>query len=230
MILHIPHSSDNLLGRDIPLKDRLLLTDWFTHELFDYKEANKIIGEVSRFVIDFERFPDDLEPMFEQGFGICYTKTLDGKDIVVKEKEKLLKIYETHHKLLNEATRKQIENSNSNSVYVVDCHSFESSLAGSDVDFCIGFNVHYKVVDTLKEFLENRGFTVGINEPYGGAIVPTEFNNNPKVKSVMIEVNKRLYCEIKDDKVVKNESFFEIKKLVSELLDIIKTEESRNDR
>lgn len=228
MILHIPHSSDNLLGRNIPLKDRLLLTDWFTDELFHYQNADCLKSEVSRFVVDMERFTDDKEPMFEKGFGICYTKTLDGKDIEVIDKDSLLELYIKHHIELNKITRTQL--GYLRTTIIVDCHSYDESLVDDNPDFCIGFNEYKPYIEELKDYIIGQGYTCKFNTPYQGAIVPSDFVGDDRVHSVMIEVNKKLYMAIVDDTPVKNQQFDIIKTLVTNLLDIIaQTENKQND-
>lgn len=225
MILHIPHSSDNLLGRDIPLQDRLLLTDWFTDELFSASGiGERIQFDVSRFVIDVERFPDDKEPLYKQGFGICYTKTLDGKDIEVRDKDKLLERYNDHHKKLNSLTSFHL--GLFPKVVIVDCHSFNEDLVEAKPDFCIGYNKHEPFMDTMKKHIEANGYTCEFNSPYSGAMVPSHFIENPDVYSVMIEVNKKLYMDIIDDKPVKKDNFNDFQKFILSLLDIIDEFES----
>ena len=66
MILHIPHSGTNTLGRDIQLFDIAELTDWFTDELFKFDGMvdATLIQDISRFVCDVERFYDEQEEMF----------------------------------------------------------------------------------------------------------------------------------------------------------------------
>lgn len=220
MILHIPHSSDNLLNRDIPLQDRLKLTDWFTDELFGANSfGDTLIFGVSRFVVDVERFPDDKEPLFKDGFGICYTKTLDGKDIEVQEKDELLALYNEHHKKLNSLTGFHL--AYFPKVVIVDCHSFNEDLVQTKPDFCIGYNKHEPFMDTMKKHIEANGYTCEFNSPYAGAIVPTLFENNPDVYSVMIEVNKKLYMEIVDDKPVKKDNFREVQEFITSLLSIV---------
>ena len=61
-------------------------------------------------------------------------------------------------------------------------------------DICIGYdeeNVDMALVKILKEEFQN--FKVSINSPYSGSMMPGRFSGNDNVKSVMIEINKRLY-------------------------------------
>lgn len=77
-------------------------------------------------------------------------------------------------------------------------------------------------VREMKNLLELKGYKVGINNPYSNAIVPSQFYGNELVKSIMIEVNKRLYLT---DKFEKSDNFLKTKTTITELLEIISTEE-----
>ncbi|MCK5789148.1 MAG: hypothetical protein KAH32_09120, partial [Chlamydiia bacterium] len=57
---------------------------------------------------------------------------------------------------------------------------------------------------------------VAINEPFAGTIVPLNFlGKNKNVKSIMIEVNRKLYL---DDNFQNSENFYKIQKLISDVL------------
>ena len=85
IVLHIPHASDYVpcmdgyvVGREDLINEIMLLTDWFTDELFDLPYV-KVIAPFSRVFCDVERFPDDsAEVMSECGMGMCYTHFDDG--------------------------------------------------------------------------------------------------------------------------------------------------------
>ena len=61
-------------------------------------------------------------------------------------------------------------------------------------DICIGtdkFHTPTAVVDAFMAAFAVAGFSVALNTPFAGAIVPVEFyRTNPAVHSVMIEVNR----------------------------------------
>lgn len=230
MILHIPHCGTETLDRDINPLDIVRGCDWFTDELFRHRNSDIVIQNNSRFIVDCERLPDAIEPLLKSGYGICYEKDFDGNDISVPNRSEMLGIYEKHHDELNSITRKLL--SYIPVVFVVDCHSFGDSQIVSDVDFCLGFNDDFENLDMLermKIFLEEKGYTVGINNPYSNAIVPSQFYGNKNVKSIMIEVNKRLYLTEYKTKVEKSEKFGEIQNLITKLLDIISKEEQSYD-
>ena len=55
MILNIPHSGTNVLGRNISQHEIDRGTDHFTDELFFHSNADRVVQEHSRFIVDCER-------------------------------------------------------------------------------------------------------------------------------------------------------------------------------
>jgi len=211
MILHIPHSGINTLGRNIEAFDIAELTDWHTDKLFWHKNAIPLIQEVSRFVCDVERFSDENEPMFEIGQGICYTKGTRNNDIEVIDKEYIINhIYNKWHTELNKAVAQLLLCTAK--VVVVDCHSFPDK--NDYPDFCIGTTEQtpIELVDLVSHFLKN--YSVKINYPYGGSMIPSDYVGNENVIPIMIEVNKKLYLN-------DNKDFMTIQALINQLLDVI---------
>jgi N-formylglutamate amidohydrolase len=227
MILHIPHSGTNILDRDISRADILRGTDWFTNELFWHSNSCRVVQEHSRFIVDCERLPDNIEPLFKDGYGISYDKDFDGNDIHVPNKAEMIKIYNEHHKELNFQVRKVL--SYTDVVFVVDCHSFGYCQNKADIDFCLGFNrdfSNFKLLERMKAYLESKSYKVGINNPYSNAIVPNQYYGSEHVKSIMIEINKRLYLDNQDtEQFCKSATFETTKKVITELLELISIEE-----
>ena len=91
-IVHIPHSSTCIPERyrhEICLSyaeltaELLVMTDWFTDQLFGQASnygATLFVNRISRLVMDPERFPGDQdEPMSAKGMGAIYTRTKDAE-------------------------------------------------------------------------------------------------------------------------------------------------------
>jgi len=217
MILHIPHSGIETIGRNIEEYDINELTDWFTDELFEHENADRLVFPISRFVCDVERFPDEQEDMIKMGQGICYTKGTRGNNIKVVDKENIIKeYYLPHHKKLNDMVRKTL--TFIPKVIVVDCHSF--SAKENDSAICIGTNpdTPQDLVNIIKDKIVQEGLSVSINSPFKGAIVPTDYVKDDRVISIMIEVNKVLYLS---DDYKKLATFKDTKKVLKDILDII---------
>lgn len=236
-LIHLPHS-----GRDIPseFRDDYLLEedelqenvyqycDLYTDELFGdlFEHFGGVKSNYSRLFFDPERFGDDTaEPMYQKyRLGWFYENAILTKKPLRKldNKVKIRTYYDAHHKELNEKTADKL------SLYgkctVIDCHSFsnerywfhDANLALPDI--CIGFegdHVDSELVKIIQE--EFKEYDIGINTPYGGSLVPINYwGKDFRVKSVMIEINKKLYLEA--DNVIKSENFETIKKKLNNIL------------
>lgn len=233
-LLHIPHSS-----KEIPFlkgyvgdyeAEIVKLTDWKTEEIFDVIDIDKLIFEYSRVFCDVERFADDdKEPMAKYGMGFFYTHTDSGKPLRQNVDNIKQKIYEDyylpHHRQLYQKVKRKLDQHSV--ARIIDCHSFSNEPFLRDLDktpnrpdICIGTDQFHTPDYLLKyavKFFEGNGFSVKINSPYAGSIVPIEFyQKNEKVESLMIEINRKLYMS--NDKVVD----FKVNNLKSLITDFFK--------
>lgn len=216
-----------------------ILTDWFTDELFDLPYS-KVVAPFSRIFCDVERFPDDKDEVMAQfGMGMCYTHTDDNK--VMREVTPSLRsvietnYYRKHHEEFERLTSEAL--SKYNKVVIIDCHSFPDIPMRRDLkqdvsrpDFCIGtdnFHTPDKLASSAVNFLQNQGYSVNINNPYAGSIVPLiHYQKNKSVMSLMIEINRKLYMRTENNEVFKTESFVKIKELIGNLVtDIARVQE-----
>ena len=240
MILHIPHSStfiplfiraQFLLSKAELSTELNLLTDRFTDELFVCEGTTIICFPISRLVIDVERFLLDAdEPMSKVGMGVIYTRTAAGKPMKnpISENQKddlIARYYNPHHQaLLVEVKKELVMNGYA---MIVDCHSFPNYPLPCDSDqsvprphFCIGtdsFHTPDALVDLAVNHLKELGYTVKINQPYSGTLVPTEYyQNDSRVISIMIEINRSLYMDEKTGQ--KNNQFLLVQDHIKTLL------------
>ena len=138
-VFHAPHAS-----RDIPLSEHgsiLLDEDDLRSELerltdhhIDWllippgRSQAVVIGEVSRLVVDVERFLDDEhEPMARVGMGAIYTRTSDGRPLRAtpspEERAALLtSYYHPHHRRLTTAVQAALDAHDR--ALILDLHSF----------------------------------------------------------------------------------------------------------
>jgi N-formylglutamate amidohydrolase len=220
-VIHLPHAS-----REIPadlrptflLDDAALereldrMTDHYTDELFAVPAtvAATVRFPVSRLVVDPERFEDDArEPMAQRGQGVVYTLTSDGRPLrhppTPCEREALLdRFYRPHHARLTERVAAAL--AAHGLALIVDAHSFPDQPLPMELDqrpdrpdICIGtdpFHTPAAVVERLAAACDALGWSVQVDAPYAGAMVPGRFfGREPRVQSVLIEVNRRLYVE-----------------------------------
>lgn len=194
-----------------------------------------IVADFSRIFCDPERFTDDSqEVMAQYGMGVLYEKSDDGKEIRIvtpELKEKILQAYYwKHHKKFNAAVNKQLESFGK--ATIIDCHSYPSKPLKRSLDktpkrpdFNIGtdsFHTPKKLIDISVSFFEKAGFTLGIDWPYRGSIVPLEhYHKNKNVSTIMLEINRALYLNEPTNQ--KSESYNQIKKTVSEYIQTIKS-------
>ena len=241
IILHIPHSSTNIplskgyLVDSIALEKEILkLTDWYTDDLFYSHEDEMIVAEFSRIFCDPERFTDDSqEVMAQYGMGVLYEKSDNGEEIRIvtpELREKVLKSYYwQHHNKFNTAVNNQLDNYGK--VTIIDCHSYPSKPLKRDLDknpkrpdFNIGtdaFHTPKELIDLSVSFFENAGYTLGIDWPYKGSIVPLEhYQKNKNVSTIMLEINRALYLNEPTNQ--KSETYSQIKQITSEYIRTIK--------
>ncbi len=231
MILHIPHSSHTIPDTKL-LVDELAMTiqtDWYTDELFTHEHSTRHQFEFSRFYCDVERYYDEKEDMYKKGMGIVYTQDIFGntvRDDKVSEflatKSRIISdIYIPHHQSLLSSIHMSL--CYFDVVCIVDCHSFYSEE--SPIDFCIGvteYNTPKELVSEISELIISNGYSVGVNEPYSGSILPEEFSGDKRVKSIMIELNKRTYLKNRGNSREKdNDNFLKVNSLIQLVLCVI---------
>ena len=239
LLLHVPHASiliPTKYKKDFSVDlfyELRCMTDWFTDELFDFP-TSKLVFPVSRLVCDVERFRDDsAEEMSRRGMGACYTHGHNGSLIRELSKEKkehiLRQLYDPHHARLTDITLEMLRRHGS--CLIIDCHSFsnialpyEPDQSQARPDVCIGtdpFHTTDRIVEVLTKAFSQRGYSVAVNKPYAGTIVPIKYyHTEAKVHSVMIEINRGLYLDSSCRKLpsflqVKRDISFAIEKLIS---------------
>ena len=210
MILHIPHASTDTLEKNFLCNLDLELermTDVDTDKLFDHPDATKVTFPISRLICDVERFEDDsMEEMASKGMGVCYATNSFGEPLRVLEKGEREEIiehyYRPHHDALTKAVRVELEENEE--ALIVDCHSFsdiplphENSQETPRPDICIGidsFHTSEVLLDKTKLYFESCGYSVNVNDPFAGTLIPMEFyQKDERVQGIMIEVNRGLY-------------------------------------
>jgi len=209
IILHIPHASTVLstevkflLGQEALAYEVDAMTDHHTDRLFDLPGAHRCVFPVSRLVVDPERFIDD--PMESIGMGVVYTHTANGEALrAISETDRQALInthYNPHHTALTRMADECLEQHGR--CLIIDCHSFpaQSLPYESDLnrpDICIGtdaFHTQPELEATLVNSFQEYGYSVAINSPFAGSLVPIDFyRKEPRVQSIMVELNRGLY-------------------------------------
>lgn len=219
-LVHLPHCGtmipdeylgDYFLDRDELQRNVVEYADLYTDELFAplLERFGGVKSNYSRLFFDPERFFDDgHEVMSRKGLGWFYERAiLEDKPLRhTDNKGRVAEYYHRHHNELNRMTQEKLD------LYgrctIIDCHSFSNQrywFHDPDIelpDICIGYDEEYadmELVELLKTAFAN--YTVAINSPYSGSMVPTAFYGKGKgVKSVMLEINKKLYLDSDNNK------------------------------
>jgi N-formylglutamate amidohydrolase len=121
----------------------------------------------------------------------------------------------------------------SNRCLIIDCHSYPSTPIIRDLDqtavrpdFNIGIDSYHtpkNLIAASVDYFENKGYSLGVDWPYKGTIVPMDYyNKNKSVCSIMLEVNRKLYLNEPTNE--KSNQFEETKRVVQSFLEMIKKE------
>lgn len=211
LIFHIPHSSvhipfTNGFDLDLIQNEINLLTDFDTDLIFNVPNTKQIITPFSRIFCDVERLPDEQEVMYQFGRGFYYTHTDNGDILRYFDKDVKETIwdefYARHHRHLNQMIEQCLDEVGF--ATIIDCHSFSNIPFKTDLnqnlnrpDICIGTNSSTPswLLNMVESFFRLNSYTIGINFPYSGTIVPKSYENLSTVNSIMIEINRDLYME-----------------------------------
>ncbi len=227
VILHVPHSSTRIPAdvragivlSDAELDQELLrITDSFTDKVAavaaNASSSTPWIfrNDLSRLVIDPERFTDEREEMLAVGMGAVYTRTSQKqplRDETIFQPgspawNELIDTYFTPYtRALQQLVNERLEACGE--VTIIDMHSFPSSALPYELhadlsrpEICIGTDDFHTPDDLTKKIAEafTSFGTVGINEPFIGTYVPLEqYGTDQRVRSVMIEIRRDLYMD-----------------------------------
>ncbi len=238
ILIHIPHSSLKLpkifykniiLNEEKINKENLELCDLYVDKLIKNLKVNKLIFKYSRLFCDVERFKDDnLESMSKIGMGFIYTHTSDKEKFINYSDEYknyvINKYYDKHHNELDNLSNEIIDKYNK--CLLVDLHSFSDTKIKkllnleNNPDICIGVDINFEdknITKFTEAYFKNLGYSVKINYPYVGTMVPNIFykNKNIRFKSIMIEINKRVYL---DDNKINEIRFNKFKIIIKEYI------------
>lgn len=242
VLIHIPHCSlnipdhyrDQMLLSEVEIQaEMLLMTDRYVDELFDFQGVMIHQNNVSRLVMDPERFRSDAnEPMALQGMGAIYTKTSQGRTyraLSTGEKENLLvSLYDPYHLDFTDKVESILRRTDR--CLIIDAHSFPAKPLSYEIhqapdrpDICLGFDAYHmnqQMIDVAKEYFQSYRLSVALNFPFSGSIVPMRFYHQDRlVQSLMIEINRALYMDEKTG--LKLQRFDEIRKIIHGFFELL---------
>lgn len=228
VILHVPHAS-----RVIPPEIRSSLTvtdDQLAAELDEITDAHTdviaqhaaqsvtpqpwiLCNDLSRLVIDSERFPDEREELNAVGRGAVYTRTCNGdvlRDADSAVRDALLDNYfHPYAAALSDLVTDRI--AATGRAVIIDVHSYPTLSSAYELHpdgqrpaLCIGtdpqhtppwlIEAAYAAFSPLED--------IGTDTPFSGTYVPLDrYNTDPHVYSVMIELRRDQYLTDKGELV-----------------------------
>ena len=215
-IIHIPHSSLKvpkefrgrlLVDDEYFEKENIFMSDYKIDEFIPKDYPNIVKFNYSRMFCDVERYLDDSkEEMSKYGMGAIYNKDSNGNEFIKLDKEYrqfvIDNYYKKHHNNLDLMVEKLLNKYND--CFIIDLHSFSDEFVNkmfnknNNPDICVGINKSNYDIDLLEKTINHfssYGYSVMINYPYSGSIISNKY---PDVKSIMIEVNKRVYLDNKE--------------------------------
>jgi N-formylglutamate deformylase len=232
LVQHVPHASTavpaDVRGQfvlsDAELeRELLLMTDRYVDRLFALPadEAVTVRHDVSRLVLDPERFEDDAdEPLARVGMGAVYTATHEGdperrplrRPLGDDEREALMAgHYRPHHARLEAAVEQALRAHGR--CLIVDAHSYPAwPLPYEKLIWppgnpgwkhrpavCLGSDAGHTPLwlqDAAYEAFAARFDSVVFNRPFAGTIVPLRYyGRDTRVASIMVEVRRDQYID-----------------------------------
>ena len=228
VILHVPHAS-----RVIPpeIRSSLTVTDeQLAAELDEITDAHTDViarhaaqsvtpqpltlrNDLSRLVIDPERFPDEREELNAVGRGAVYTRTCDGgvlRNADNASRDALLANYfHPYAAAMSDLVTDRI--AATGRAVIIDVHSYptlpsayELRPDGHRPALCIGTDPHHTppwlIEAAYAAFSPLEG--IGTDTPFSGTYVPLDYYNiDRSVYSVMIELRRDQYLTDKGELV-----------------------------
>ncbi len=241
IIIHVPHASvefpkeiENrfLVDKEYMGSEAIFMSDYLVDLFLPEDETDVLKFEYSRMFCDVERFKDDSkEKMSKVGMGAIYEKDSNGVEFINIDngyKESIIKqYYDEYHDKLTKLVDKKLEKFGN--CLILDLHSYSDEFVEkvlkikNNPDICIGIEDNFKddiLTNVIKKHFIEYGYSVEINHPYNGSIVPLKYwGTDEKIVSIMIEINKRTYL---DGKFLDYKKFNRLKEVMDELYTKIK--------
>ncbi len=218
-ILHVPHSSVTIppdvrqrivLGDDALSRELALMTDAHTDVIAERAASAAeqrpwtFVNQLSRLVVDPERFDDERETMRRVGMGAVYTRTATGEmlrhDDVEAEHELLADWFHPYAKAMSDLVDERL--TATDRATIIDVHSYPSQRLPYEIGgeerpaVCLGTDqVH--TPDWLLRAAQDAFAEIGdvdIDMPFAGCYVPqTHYGTNRRVSALMVEIRRDLY-------------------------------------
>ncbi|WP_328767451.1 N-formylglutamate amidohydrolase [Streptomyces sp. NBC_00286] len=219
VILHVPHSSRAIpadVRSGIVLEDAALereldhITDAHTARLAAMAAERcatapwRFVNQLSRLVVDHERFPDEREEMLAVGMGAVYMRTTHRAELRPADHDGQLLIERYFHPYAAAMTDAVTERLDAvGRAVIIDVHSYPTERLpyelhgdGPRPPICLGRDAFHTPADLLAR--AGRAFAgfggTGVNSPFEGTYVPLKYYaNDARVSALMIEIRRDVY-------------------------------------
>ncbi|GAB2975037.1 N-formylglutamate amidohydrolase [Streptomyces pseudoechinosporeus] len=219
VILHVPHSSRAIpadVRAGIVLDDRALereldhITDAHTARIAAEAASRattepwRFVNQLSRLVVDPERFPDEREEMLAVGMGAVYTRTTHGEELRLTDYDGqplIERYFHPYAAAMTDAVSQRLDAIGR--AVIIDVHSYPTERLpyelhgdGPRPPICLGRDAFHTPADLLahaeKAFAGFGG--TGVNSPFSGTYAPLKYyGNDPRVSALMIEIRRDVY-------------------------------------
>lgn len=225
VIFHAPHGSTNIpagLRHTLLLNDAALaaelyaMTDHNTDQLAglsaETTDASLIRSDLSRLIVDIEKFPGEAEELFKVGMSAMYTKTSQGEQLrsepftVWPEYAELEEFYEAYGRAFADLTARALA-ANGRAI-IIDVHSYpvqaqpyeiHSHEARPEIDLGVD-DSHTPAALVAAARQAFAGFECGENQSFHGTYVPLDFyGTDTRVSSIMLEIRRDMIETRRDE-------------------------------
>lgn len=229
VVVDVPHAGEwipddvrqeMVVGRKVLKRDLDLYVDQIWQDA-PRLGATMVVSEVSRYVVDLNRAPDDVSPDtvkggkrkdrpgYYQDRGVVWQNTTSGVPVMAgpMSKKTFKKRLDTFYHPYHEALADEIERVRKEFGYciLVDAHSMPSQGRRGHTDpgrrradivpgNANGASCDVTVTWTVEEHYRDRSFSVKTNEPYKGGWITRHYGRpDEDVHAIQIEINRDLY-------------------------------------
>ncbi|MGI5193569.1 N-formylglutamate amidohydrolase [Streptomyces sp. CA-288835] len=219
VILHVPHSARAIpadVRSGIVLEDAALereldhITDAHTARLAAMAAERcamapwRFVNQLSRLVVDPERFPDEREEMLAVGMGAVYTRTTHREELRPADhagQPLIERYFHPYAAAMTDAVTERLDAVGR--AVIIDVHSYPTERLpyelhgdGPRPPICLGRDAFHTPAELLaraeKAFAGFGG--TGVNSPFEGTYVPLKYyGNDARVNALMIEIRRDVY-------------------------------------
>lgn len=219
IILHAPHG-----GTQIPatVRDQFVVddaglraeqealvdhaTDTLARKALDDSPVSSVINQLSRLVVDVERFDDASEEKNAVGMGVLYTHGAERQLLrnLPADTSALKQFYNDYAATMTRLTERAL--AHHGRALIIDLHSYPTTPQGHELhtheprpELCVGFEP-FHCSPALRENVREAfaGFAQGDNQTFHGSYVPLpHYRSDSRVQSVMLEIRRDQYLDEK---------------------------------